>query len=327
MELAADTLDDLLNELYLHLLPAPVRRASRGNNREIVGMQLLLRNPRARISRSGDRGKLFSALGELLWYLARSDELDFIRRYIPAYEHESDDGLTIHGAYGPRLFDMLGVDQVANVLALLRERPDTRRAVIQLFSAEDIDAPNKEIPCTCTLQFLIRDGRLDLIVNLRSNDAYKGLPHDVFCFTMLQEMIARALRRELGTYRQFVGSMHLYASDEKGARAYLDEGMQKPVAMPPMPKENPFLDAVPMLLESERRIRVGEWIEAGEVANHPYWADLVRLLQAFAATGISAILERIVLELDWADFRPYVEARRGLRPRRPDSPTQLKLEL
>lgn len=327
MELSADTLDDLLNGLYQHLLKAKVRRASRGNNREIVGVQLLLRNPRARISRSGDRGKLFSALGELLWYLARSDELDFISRYISAYEGESDDGITVHGAYGPRLFAMRGIDQVANVLALLRERPDTRRAVIQLFSAEDIDAPYKEIPCTCTLQFLIRDGRLELIVNLRSNDAYKGLPHDVFCFTMLQEMIARALRREVGNYRQFVGSMHLYASDESGARAYLDEGLQKPVAMPAMPKENPFNEAIPALLECERRIRMGEWIEADEVASHPYWADLVRLLQAFAATGIPAILERIILELDCSDFRPYVEARRGLRPRRPDSPKQLKLEL
>ena len=106
VEIVADTLDDLLDRLYRNLLDAPLRRATRGSNREIVGVQFVMRDPRARISRSGDRGKLFSALGELLWYLTRGDELDFIRRYIDAYKHESEDGVTVHGAYGLRLFAM-----------------------------------------------------------------------------------------------------------------------------------------------------------------------------------------------------------------------------
>ena len=327
MELAANTLDDLLNALYVALLDAPIRGASRGGNREIVGVQLVLRDPRSRISRSSDRGKLFSALGEFLWYLARSNELDFIKRYISPYENESDDGVTVNGAYGPRLFGLRGIDQVANVLALLRARPDTRRAVIQLFGAEDINEPHKEIPCTCTLQFMVRDRKLDLIAHLRSNDAYKGLPHDIFCFTMLQEMMARALGREPGTYRQFVGSMHLYNADEARARGYLDEGWHRPVAMPAMPKGDPFPRAVAQLLDAERRIRMGEWLEAGEVAGDPYWADMVRLLQAFAATGIPARLEGLALELDWPEYRAYVDARRTMRTRRPDAPRQLRLEL
>ena len=71
------------------------------------------------------------------------------------------------GAYGPRLFNMRGNDQVKNVLDLLGRHSSTRRAVIQLFDAEDIAAPHKEIPCTCTLQFMVRDGRLELAACMR----------------------------------------------------------------------------------------------------------------------------------------------------------------
>ena len=70
--------------------------------------------------------------------------------------------------------------------------------MIQLFNAEDISSEHKEVPCTTTMQFFQRDGRLHMAATLRSNDAYKGVPHDVFCFTMLQEMIACQLGVELG---------------------------------------------------------------------------------------------------------------------------------
>ena len=66
-------------------------------------------------------------------------------------------------------------------------------------------------PCTCTLQFLARGVKLDLIVYMRSNDVIKGLPHDIFCFTMLQEIAARRLSLEPGIYKHCVGSLHLYS--------------------------------------------------------------------------------------------------------------------
>lgn len=111
MELAAATLDDALDGLYCRLLQeAAPNAATRGATGEILGVLIEIADPHARLSRSGDRGKLFSALGELLWYLSRGDELDFIGRYIGAYRKESADGVTIHGAYGPRLFAMRVID-------------------------------------------------------------------------------------------------------------------------------------------------------------------------------------------------------------------------
>jgi thymidylate synthase len=118
----------------------------------------------------------------LLWYLSRENNLDFISYYIGGYDNESEDKLTVHGGYGPRLFKQRGHDQVRNVVEMLTRQPSSRRAVIQLFNAEDISRRHREIPCTTTLQFLVRDGRVHMITTMRSNDAFVGLPHDVFCF-------------------------------------------------------------------------------------------------------------------------------------------------
>ena len=194
---------------------APIE-ASRGANTEIIGVQLELDAPRARLSRTETRGRPFSALGEFLWYLTKDNRLEFIQPYIPAYADESEDGLTLYGGYGPRIFAQRGQDQLDDVIRQLRKSPTSRRAVIQIFSAEDntknpsTGKRHKEVPYYTTLQFLLRNGRLNLIATMRSNDAYIGIPHDVFCFTMLQEMVARILGAELGHYYHFVGSMHLY---------------------------------------------------------------------------------------------------------------------
>ena len=114
-----------------------------------MGVLLQLSNPRARLSRTENKQVLFSCLGELLWYLAGSRELAFIELCLWQHEHESDDGVTVHGAYGPRLFHMRGgQDQVANVLSLLRARPTSRRAVIQMLDAADLATAHKDVPCT-----------------------------------------------------------------------------------------------------------------------------------------------------------------------------------
>ena len=109
MHLRAATLDDVLRELYPALMEhgAPVV-ASRGPNSELIGVQLELEKPRARLSRTETRGRPFSALGEFLWYLTRDNRLDFILPYIPAYAHDSDDGQTVNGGYGTRIFDQRG---------------------------------------------------------------------------------------------------------------------------------------------------------------------------------------------------------------------------
>ncbi|MBT5320645.1 MAG: thymidylate synthase, partial [Chloroflexi bacterium] len=268
-------------------------------------------DPAARLSRTESRGKPFSCLGELCWYLSKSNDVDFISYYIRDYREDEEDGV-LFGAYGPRLFNWRGLDQVNTVTDILRGKRDSRQAVIQLFEPNDITAPHKDVPCTCTLQFMNRQGRLDLITYMRSNDAFLGLPHDVFSFTMLQEIVARSLSVDLGTYKHIVGSFHLYDRHVPKAEEFLGEGWQSTdSAMPLMPLGDPW-PAISSLLELEPLIRAGDSIDDSALLSvDPYWADLVRLLQIFRASQDGARDRMIELNRSMSSdaFAPFVASR------------------
>jgi thymidylate synthase len=276
-----ETLDDVIRAVMQELeTNGEVINPTKGSALELRGILIEIRNPLARLSRTETRGKIFSCLGELCWYLARVNDADFISYYIPQYKKYEENG-RIFGGYGPRLFDWHGINQVKNVIALLSRKEDTRQAVIQLFDAADVIGDHKDVPCTCSLQFLARNNRLDLIAYMRSNDAYLGLPHDVFCFTMLQEIVARSLSVQLGTYKHAVGSFHLYDGDTEEVRRLLNEGYQstEPI-MPPMPDGDPW-PGVEVLLEAEASLRSGQRLNNAVDDVDDYWGDLIRLLGVY----------------------------------------------
>lgn len=327
MHVVSEILDDALRELYPELLRSPdLVSSSRGDTSELFGVLIEIERPRARLSRTETRGKPFSCLGELLWYLSQDNKLDFIAHYILKYVDESEDGLTVYGGYGPRFFRQRGHDQIRGVLDLLRSNPFSRRAVIQLFNAEDITRDHREVPCTTTLQFIVRGGRVHMMTTMRSNDAYIGLPHDVFCFTMLQEIIARSLGLDLGIYKYCVGSMHLYAAHREHAQRYLDEAVQRSIEMPPMPEGDPW-PSIRKVLDAEHRIRNGEAIEAGCWGVDPYWADLIRLLQIVSARGDIERVEDLKSAMVCRRYVPYIDDRKAMKPRAPYMPAQPSLKL
>ncbi|MCR1795790.1 MULTISPECIES: thymidylate synthase [Leptospira] len=282
MLISAETLDDLLIKIYKRIIEKGHQtKPTRGAAKELIGALVELKNPRARLSRTEGRGVLFSCLGELLWYLSKSNRLDFIKFYISGYEKNSDDGKTIYGAYGPRIFKKNCIDQFENVFKLLKKNPESRKAVIQLFDAIDIVKHHSDVPCTCTLQFFVRRKKLFLLTNMRSNDAYLGLPHDIFCFTMIQEIMAKRLDLELGTYKHFVGSLHLYDDDLKKADRIISEGFFEKKFMPDMPSEDP-MPSIKIMLQLEQKIRKGEEVSLTELKLNPYWKDLLRLIKIFS---------------------------------------------
>ena len=312
VDIQGDSLDEILIEAYNRLQASGLPNVgTRGPNKEIIGVGLRIAHPRARLSRSANRGLAFSALGEFLWYLTKSDDVAFITAYISAYEDEIDETGAINGAYGPRIYTRHGLNQIEAVIKLLERKPNTRRAVIQIYAAKDLETDN-EVPCTTSLQFFIRDGRLHLMASLRSNDAYLGLPHDVFCFTMLQEMIARRLNVDVGEYLQMVGSFHLYDKHEKRAANYIKEGHHSLAQMPEMPAGDPF-SIIPEVLHVEEMIRTGQAAVEDAIATLPdYWADLMRLVQAHFTPDPSK-LDAITVQLGNRSYGTYID---DLRDRR-----------
>lgn len=117
------------------------------------------------------------------------------------------------GAYGRRIGT-----QLPSVVDKLHRDPDTRQAIIALWDQYSDNMPGKrDYPCTLNLGFSIHREQVDLDVTMRSNDAWLGLPYDIFQFTQLQHTVANALGRHIGRYRHHTYSLHIYAEDTKEA--------------------------------------------------------------------------------------------------------------
>lgn len=124
------------------------------------------------------------------------------------FERYMDDGI-LHGAYGSRIHGSL-----SSIVSLLNRDPSSRQAVLTIYSsANDLDRQRKDIPCTLSIQFFCRDGKLLARTSMRSNDVFLGLPYDLVQFIALQSAVATALDLPLGAYSHAVGSMHAYTRD------------------------------------------------------------------------------------------------------------------
>jgi thymidylate synthase len=113
---------------------------------------------------------------------------------------------TFHGAYGPRIHGNL-----RKVVDQLKKDDSSRQAVLTIFNSDkDLNVDVKDIPCTLTLQYFIRDGKLLARTSMRSNDLFLGMPYDFVQFIALQGAIAQSLGIPMGTYSHTVGSLHIY---------------------------------------------------------------------------------------------------------------------
>ncbi|EAO9156929.1 thymidylate synthase [Salmonella enterica subsp. enterica serovar Muenchen] len=283
MEIEKNTIDDVMRAVFENILSdgVPVE-TTRGPTKEILGTHIILNNPICRISRTESRGKIFTCLGELMWYLSGSDDVESIRYYISKYRDSSESDGTINGAYGPRLFGTKnGINQIENVIRLLKKRNTSRRAAIQLFDANDIAQPFIDVPCTVGIQFAIRNDSLDMFTFMRSNDARAGLVHDIFAFTMLQEMIAKTLGLNLGVYRHYAASLHIYTEDIPLIEVALKEGYAPSVpVMLAMPTED-LTNYLCNIVDAEKRIREGDIPDIDALRLSEYWKDVLRMLAIF----------------------------------------------
>jgi thymidylate synthase len=98
------------------------------------------------------------------------------------------------------------------VIDELKRNKDSRRAVISIRDNE-IDSRNKDAACLQSIQFFIRDNRLDCMTMFRSNDLPEAFFFNAFGLIMLQKRIAAQLSVEVGTYTHRSNSMHCYEKD------------------------------------------------------------------------------------------------------------------
>jgi hypothetical protein len=147
--------------------------------------------------------------------LAGRNDLAPLRRYVKNFDIFSDDKLTLNGAYGFRWRKEFGRDQLSIIAKRLRENPDDRRSVLQMWDASrDLNNTSLDVPCNlvCTFQRGIA-GELNIVVFCRSNDILFGAYFaNAFQFGMLLEYVALAIGCPVGTYTQISVNWHGYIS-------------------------------------------------------------------------------------------------------------------
>ena len=100
--------------------------------------------------------------------------------------------------------------QLARIIDMLRNNNNTRQAAISIYDAKEIKSYKYDTPCTYAVQFTIVDNKLNMCVTMRSNDLWYGFCNDQYCFSMLQQLVARELSIPVGTYFHFAHNLHLY---------------------------------------------------------------------------------------------------------------------
>jgi hypothetical protein len=110
-------------------------------------------------------------------------------------------------------------DQVDKVISMLKDNPNSRNAIISIWDRQidqDRIGGKQRVPCSMFFQLLIRNGKLNMIYNIRSNDVMTHWCFDIWMAISLQEYIAEKLGLEIGNFYQTIGSLHAYNKDLKG---------------------------------------------------------------------------------------------------------------
>lgn len=158
----------------------------------------------------------FFHLYESLWMLAGRNDLAPLTRYVKSFSNFSDDGKTIHDAYGHRWRKHFGFDQLTLLIDTLRRNHDDRRCVLQMWDpTTDLGRPGKAFPCNTAATFQVAtSGDLELTVFCRSNDVIMGAyGANAVHMSILHEYVARMANLSMGTYRQVSVNWHVYEKD------------------------------------------------------------------------------------------------------------------
>ena len=133
---------------------------------------------------------------EFLWYL-KGDKFDLsILKYAKMWEGLVNADGSINSNYGQYIFHR-GSDErslFTYVLEELARDKDSRRASAVILRREHLLSETRDYPCTYSLNFRIRDDKLNMSVHMRSQDAVFGMGNDAPCFSFIHELVCQSLK-------------------------------------------------------------------------------------------------------------------------------------
>jgi len=208
---------EALPEALLRLEELGYQRDSRNGPVRLFPMPVttVYERPRERVIFWPERdANPFFHLMEALWMLGGRNDLAFVEQFVKRMREFSDDGKTLHGAYGFRWRRHFDVDQLRTIAVQLQNNPDDRRCVLTMWDpAVDLGRSGRDVPCNTQAYFSIQDSRLNMTVLNRSNDLVWGAyGANAVHFSLLQEYLASLIGVSVGTYYQVSNNLHAYLS-------------------------------------------------------------------------------------------------------------------
>jgi len=174
---------------------------------------------------------------EMAWYL-RGDRYEMtITEEAQMWKQIIDVDGGINSNYGQYIFH--DQSQYKWVIAELKRDKDSRRASMMLLNHTHFRPNNPDVVCTYAINFRIRNNRLNMSIHMRSWDAIWGMTNDVFCFSVIYEVVYSLLREhyvdlQVGNYHHTADSFHVYERHFKMLDKLISDGMggYKPVYCP-----------------------------------------------------------------------------------------------
>ena len=160
---------------------------------------------------------LRSIIHELLWFLTGDTNIGYLKdNGVSIWDEWADDKGDLGPVYGHQWRswptpDGGTVDQITNVLAGIRQSPNSRRLIVSAWNVADVDHMALP-PCHCLFQFYVADGRLSCQLYQRSADVFLGVPFNIASYALLTHMVAQVCGLKPGDFIHTLGDAHLYSN-------------------------------------------------------------------------------------------------------------------
>lgn len=186
---------------------------------------------------------LRSIIHELLWFLKGDTNIKYLTdNGVTIWNEWADENGDLGPVYGAQWRswpapDGRQIDQIANLLKGLREKPESRRHIVTAWNPAEVDDMALP-PCHCLFQFYVAEGKLSCQLYQRSADIFLGVPFNIASYALLTMMIAQVTELKPGEFIHTLGDAHLYMNHFDQAREQLE---RTPKALPTM-WINPVID-------------------------------------------------------------------------------------
>ena len=169
---------------------------------------------------------LKSIIYELLWFLKGDTNVKYLQEHgVSIWNEWADENGDLGPVYGHQWRswpDHRGgtIDQIQNVVDLIKHHPDSRRMLVTAWNPADISEMALP-PCHCLFQFYVADGRLSLQLYQRSADTFLGVPFNIASYALLLQMMAQVTGLKAGDFIHTTGDTHLYLNHIEQAKLQL----------------------------------------------------------------------------------------------------------